>query len=154
MTNIEFKQVEPVENIQEVVKDIFDIKLNISGGWGYDNNSAVVIKKLDMPVEQFIHMFATMRANIEMNLTLDEDERYGGINLTFENSKKSEINNKIYDVMSFKITAMKEKIYTNFIQEYKAGYGKKEFDLSAHFQKRKESTIVRHIDYWFLGLEK
>ncbi len=154
MTNIEFKPIEHVDNIKKVIKNVFDVELNITGGWGYDNNSAVIIEKLDIPMDQFIHMFATMRANIEMNLTLEEDERYGGINLTFKDNKKFEINNKTYDIVSFKVTAMKEKIYAQFIKEYKDGYGKKEFDLSDHFKRRTENTITRYIDYWFLGLEK
>ncbi|MCK5111397.1 MAG: hypothetical protein KAQ94_07740 [Arcobacteraceae bacterium] len=153
MTNIEFKQIEPVDSIQKVIKEVFDLKLDISGGWGYDNNSAIIVEKLDMPIEQFIHMFATMRANIEMNLTLEEGERYTGINLTLEDSKKFEINNKIYNIVSFKITAMKEKVYTDFIQEYKDGYGKKDFDLTDHFDRRKQNSITREVDYWFYGLE-
>jgi len=154
MTNLDFKKVEPVDNIKDVIKDIFDVELDVSGGWGYENNNALVIEELHIPIDQFIHMFATIRANIEMNLTLEEEQRYGGINLTFLNSKKFEINNKTYDVVSFKITAMNEKIYADFIKEYKDGYGKKEFDLSNHFKRRKENTITRDVDYWFYGLEE
>ena len=154
MTNIEFKPVEPVDDISGVIEDIFGVKLNISGGWGYDNTSAVIVENLgDMEIDQFIHVFATVRANIEMNLTLEEEERYGGVNLTFEDSKKFEINNKTYDVVSFKVSAMNEKIYADFIQEYKDNYGKEEFDLSDHFKRRKENTITRDVDYWFYGLE-
>lgn len=149
MNNIEFKPVESVDNLQIFIKDVFDIKLDISGGWGYDNNSAVVVEKLDIPVNQFINMFATMRANIEMNLTLEKDERYSGINLTLENSKNIEINHIKYNIVNFKITAINEKEYIDFMKEYKNGYGKVGFNLEQHFQKRKEKTIERYEEYWF-----
>ena len=79
-------------------------------------------------------MFASMRANIEMNMTLEEDERYGGINPNFIDGKQIEIEDKVYDMITFEITAMKENIYAGLIQEYKDNYGKnKDFDLDAHF---------------------
>ena len=154
MTNMEFKPIEKVDSTKEVIEDVFGVKLDISGGWGYDNSSAVEVNSLDMPIDQFLNLFATVRANIEMNLTLEEDERYGGVNVTFQESKKFEINSKTYDIVTFKITAMNEKIYADFIKEYKEGYGKKEFDLADHFKRRKEKTITRVTDYWFYGLEE
>ncbi len=154
MTNIEFKQIELTNSIQTVIKEIFNVDLSISGGWGYDNSSATIIEKLNIPISQFAQMFATMRVNIEMNIILEEGSRYSGINLNLENSKEFNVNDKTYDVFSFKVTAMKENTYTNFIKEYKDGYGKEEFDLSKHFKRRTENTIIRNIDCWFLNLEK
>ncbi len=153
MNNIVIKQCEPVEDIQKIAKEIFGIDLSISGGWGYDENSATVIDKLEMPMDQFTNIFATIRANIEMNITLDDENRYSAINITLIDSKETKINNKTYTVVSFKITAINELLYKDFIKEYKEGYGKKEFDLAEHFKKREENTIVRNIDYWFLGLQ-
>ncbi len=149
MTNIEFKQLDSSDDVQKVISNLFDIQLNTTGGWGYDCNSAIIVEKPDVPYAQFYHMFATMRANIEMNLTLDEDKRYAGINLTLENIEEIKIDDKTYDVASFKITAINEKIYANFIKEYKDGYGKKEFDLLEHFKQRKENTITRKTTFWF-----
>lgn len=151
---IKFDTIAPVENMKEAIKEVFDVELDISGGWGYDNTTAVVVNSMDMPLEQFVHMFATIRANVEMNLVQDENEQYGGINANFEESKKFEIENKTFDVLTFKITAMKDKEYAKLIQEYKDGYGKEDFDITAHFKRREEVTITRSVDYWFLGLEE
>jgi len=148
------KKLEPVDNISKTIKDIFDVDLSISGGWGYDSSSATIIENLqDTQAEQFLHMFASMRANIQLNITLDKDEKYGGINLTFIEKKRVKIDDKTYCVVTFKITAMKEKLYAKFIQEYKDGYGKKEFDLADHFNQRKQSTIEDKVDYWFDDLK-
>lgn len=151
-TNIDFKPLEQVDDIAQIIEEVFNVKLNISGGWGYDNTTAVNVGKIDSSIDQFIDIYSNVRANIEMNLTLEDEDRYGGINLSFKETKEFEINNKIYDVVSFKITAMKEKVYAKFIKEYKDNYGKKEFDLSDHFNRRKESTVTRDVDYWFFGL--
>lgn len=148
--DIKFENLPTVDDISGVIEDIFSVKLDVSGDWGYDNNSALKINSLNIPIEQFIHTFASMRANIEMNLTLEEGNRYGGINLTQVEHKEFEIENIKYNLVTFKITAMKEKIYNNFIQEYKDSYGKKEFDLEKHFQQRKKNTVEIKSDFWFI----
>jgi len=152
---MEFKKIEAVDDIAGLILEVFEVKLDISGGWGYDNKNPVVVNKLDIPIDQFLNLFATIRANIEMNLTLEEDERYGGINVHFLDGKQFTVENKTYDHVTFEITAMKEKEYAKVIQEYKDNYGKNEnFDMEKHFEKRKELTIKQISDFWFEGLEE
>jgi len=146
---IKFENLPAVDDISGVIEDIFGVKLDVSGGWGYDNNSALIVKSLDVPLVQFFQMFASMRANIEMNLTLDEDTRYAGINVTQLEHKEFKIENDKYDILTFKVAGIKEKEYNNFIQEYKENFGKKEFDLDKHFKLREESTIKIESDFWF-----
>lgn len=150
MNNIKFETLPPVDDISGVIEDIFGVKLDISGGWGYDNNSALEVKNLKIPQEQFFQMFSSMRANIEMNLTLEDDSRYGGINVTQLEHKEFSIENQNYDVVTFKITAMKEKDYNHYIKEYKENYGSCKFDLDKHFKGRQEATIEVQSDFWFL----
>jgi len=157
MTNnvIKFKQLPAVDDLAGVIEDVFGVKLDISGGWGYDNNSVVIVHSLDIPIDQFLYMFSSMRANIEMNMTLEDGNRYGGINTNFVDGKQIEIENKVYDMITFEITAMKESIYADFIQEYKDNYGKnKDFDMSEHFKQREANTIKLQSDFWFYGLDK
>ena len=150
MTSVRFQPIEKVASIKKVIKNLFDTDLDVSGGWGYDENTATIVESLgDMPVEQFSHTFASIRANIEMNATLDKDDRYGGINLSIKSKKTFNTDNQTYEIFTFLITAMKEKEYASFIKEYKECYGKKEFDLADHFYRRKESTIEREVDFCF-----
>lgn len=148
--SVEFENLSAVDDISGLIEDIFSVKLDISGGWGYNNDSALEVNNIDIPQEQFFQMFASMRANIEMNLTLDENERYSGINVTQLEHKKFELENKEYDVLTFKITGMKEESYNNFIKEYKENFGKKEFDLEEHFKLRELNTIKIESDFWFI----
>lgn len=152
---MEFKQIENVDDMSQIIQEVFGVKLDISGGWGYDHRHPVIVNSLDMPIEQFLNMFANIRANIEMNLTLEEDERYGGINVHFLDGEQFSIENKTFDHIRFEVTAMKEKEYAKVIQEYKDNYGKNaDFDMDAHFKRRKELTIKLESDFWFQGLQE
>jgi len=152
---MEFKQIESVEDISGLILEVFEVKLDISGGWGYDYKNPLVVNSLDIPIDQFLNLYANIRANIEMNLTLEENERYGGINVHFLDGKQFTIENKTYDHITFEITAMREKEYAKVIQEYKYNYGKnKSFDMDEHFKRRKELTIKFVSDFWFEGLEE
>lgn len=150
MTETVFKEVEKVENIKEVIKNLFDVELDISGGWGYDDESALTINSLDIPMGQFMNLFATLRTNLEMNFNKSPDERYGGINLSLQEEKSMEKNGNRYDIATFEISAMNEKRYAEFIKEYKENYGKKAFDLNDHFGRRKEATLIRIVECWFV----
>lgn len=150
MTESVFKEVEKVEGIKEVVKNLFDVELDISGGWGYDDESAVIINTLDMPIGQFMNLFTTLRTNLEMNFDKSPNERYGGINLSLKEEKRIEKNGNRYNIATFEISAMNEKRYAEFIKEYKENYGKKAFDLNSHFSRRKEATLTRVVECWFL----
>jgi hypothetical protein len=152
---IEFDKLPPVDDIKGLVFDIFGVDVDISGGWGYDNKTALMVHSQKVPSEQFAFMFASMRANIEMNLALEEEDRFGAINVNQEDFEiqSFEIENKIYDVYTYKINAIKENIYADFIQEYKDNYGKNpDFDMDDHFKRREKSTISLVADFWFEGL--
>lgn len=152
---VEFEKLPLVDDIAGVLEDVFGVKLDVAGDWGYDNKRVLEVRKLETSIDQFIHMFASMRANAEMNLTLEEEDRYGGINVTLKEAKEFEIEKKTYDVFTFNITAMPEKIYAQFIQEYKDNYGKnKNFDMDDHFKRRKQNSISIESDFWFYGLKK
>ena len=146
----EFKEIASGDPLKEVVKTAFDTEMDISGGWGYSQDEATHIHSSELPLEQFEHTFAMMRAYIEMNMTRSEEERYGSINP--KEIKREEIveNSKTYDKVTYEITAMQESRYNDFINAYKKGYGQEDFDLNAHFQERKEATLHREVQHWFL----
>jgi hypothetical protein len=147
---LEFKELKiGNDNIKSIIKTAFDVDLDISGSWGYTQEEATVIHSDTIPIKQLEHMFASMRAYTEMNLTQKKESRYGSIN-TNEISREEFSENKIfYHHIIYEITAIKEDLYNDFIKEYKENYGKKDFDLNAHFQKREEATLRRRVIHWF-----
>ncbi len=145
----EFKKIASGDPLQEVIKRAFDADMDISGGWGYSIEEATIVHATELPLEQFEHTFAMMRAYIEMNMTLSEEERFGSINPKEISRETILDNSKSYDKVTYEITAMKESHYSAFINAYKKGYGQEGFDLNAHFQERKEATLHREVEHWF-----
>jgi len=144
-----FAKLSAENNLQKIIKTAFDTELPIDGAWGYTQALATVLSHSNIPVIQLEHMFASMRAYVEMNMTQNEEERYASINLKELSRKEKNLGSGNYHTVRYEITAIKESLYTAFIKEYKENYGKEEFDLSEHFKKRKESTLHREVIHWF-----
>ncbi len=147
--SLTFKQIDHNEPVQEVIKSAFDTTLPIANGWGYTEETATHITSTEIPYAQLEHMFASMRAYLEMHMTLSDEERYGSINLNETRREELQKEGNTYHKVTYEITAMKESLYNDFIKEYKEHYGKESFDLSAHFQRRKEATLHREVTHWF-----
>ena len=145
-----FKQIPSTDNIQKVIKSAFDTELTISGGWGYSKDDHTTIQDDNTtPINQLEHTLASMRAYIEMSMTQDKENRYGSINLNEISRENIHSNKFIFHKVIYTLTAMKDRDYSAFINEYKEGYGNEGFDLNDHFERRKKSTVTREITYWF-----
>jgi len=136
-------------DLKEIIKSAFDTDLDIKGSWGYTQEDSTIILSSSTPLSQFEHMFASMRAYVEMNMTLAEDERYGSINLNEIKREQKSIGNLLYDKITYEVSAMNEKVYAAFITAYKEGYGTETFDMEEHFKKRNEATLKREVTHWF-----
>jgi hypothetical protein len=147
----EFSRLPNTEPLQKVIKAAFDTDIDIDGGWGYDETAPLHIRTLSEGIlrEQMQHMLASMRTYLEMHLTLPKEKRYGSINLNEVKRERFERNGRKLECVTYRAEAMKESDYEAFIEEYKQGYGKSDFDLNDHFQRRKEATITRTVTLWF-----
>ena len=144
-----FKQLSCSDDLKNIIKAAFDSNLDITGAWGYTKELSTEIITTDIPLKQFEHIFASMRAYIEMNMTLEAEDRYASINANELSRETLSADNKIYHKTTYTITAIRESRYAYFIKEYKDNYGKKDFDLNAHFAKRKKETLEREAIHWF-----
>ena len=144
-----FEELKSDNDLKQIIKSAFDVDLDIAGSWGYTQELSTIIHSTDTPLVQMEHIFASMRAYVEMNMTQEKEIRYGSINLNEVSRKKIVKDTLLYDVVTYKLTAMKEDIYAHFIKEYKEGYGKNDFDLSEHFTRRENSTLTREVTHWF-----
>ena len=139
------------EKIKDIIKSAFEIDLDILGQWGYSKDSATIIRSIakGQSIEQFEFMLLSMRANIQMNMILSENERYSGINPAEILREQIKIDDKLFDKITYKISATKELQNKEFIKEYKENHGKLDFDTQAHFDKRAKCKIEINQDYWF-----
>jgi len=144
---MEFKEIEVENNLEELVKVAFNADLKLDGAWGYTQALATVIKpENEGSMAQIEFTLATMRAYLEMNMTLGDEERYSAINLQELSREKID---ESYDKVKYEISAIKETEYKIFIAEYKENSGNAGFDMSDHFNRRKEATLKREVIYWF-----
>ncbi|WP_295421783.1 hypothetical protein [Sulfurovum sp.] len=147
----DFKQIESNDDLKEIIKSAFDTELSLGGAWGYTQALATIIEANEhtIPLSQLEHTIASMRAYLEMNMTLKQEDRYGSININEITREQIKEGSFLYDKVTYEITAMKEDIYATFINEYKESYGKEDFDLNGHFQRRKKATLTRMVTYWY-----
>ena len=123
--------------------------LDISGDWGYTKDSSTKIHSTTIPIVQLEHTFASMRAYTEMSMTLEEKDRYGSINVNEKSRKMLSDDSGDYHKVLYEVTAMKEKQYKDFINEYKEKSEEPGFDMADHFKRRKEATLTREVTHWF-----
>ncbi len=142
----EFKEIEAEDDLKNFIKVVFNADLNVSGAWGYSKELATVIEQSNNgSIAQVEFTLATMRAYLEMNMTLDEDERYGAINL----NELSRVVDGKYEKVTYEVSAIKELEYKKFIDEYKEKSEYPDFDMTEHFNRRKEATLKREVIHWF-----
>ena len=146
---MEFSRVEADGKLKEMIKSVFDIEMNVDGDWGYSKESPLIIRDSDMPLPQLEHTLASMRAHLEMSLMPGKEERYGSINLNESKREEYQEEGKLLHEVTYAVTAMKESDYSTFIDEYKEHYGKDDFDLADHFERRKKATLVRSETVYF-----
>lgn len=137
-------------DLKDIINTAFDSNLDIAGAWGYSKELATEIITTDMPLKQFEHIFASMRAYVEMNMTREVENRYASINVNEHSRETIPLDNLTCHKITYTITAIKESRYAYFIKEYKDNYGKENFDLNAHFAKRKKETLSREVIHWFI----
>ncbi len=140
-----FKKIDEADETKRVIKEVFNIDLPIKGGWGYEKENSLIVTNNQIPLKQLQNIFATMRATIEMSMTQPKESRYGGISVKELSCEEF----GEYQKVTFEISGMLESDYKKFIDEYKENFEKEEFDISLHFQKRKEATIKRVENFWF-----
>ena len=104
-----FEQLQCDNDLKEVIKSAFDSDIDLSGAWGYTQDLATVIHSSETPVTQLEHMLASMRAYIEMNMTLPKEDRYGSIGLKEIERTQMTKDQCVYDKVTYEITAMKEE---------------------------------------------
>jgi len=141
-----FQEIVVEENLRELIKLSFNTDIDVSGAWGYSRELSTVIEQNnDANSVELEFTLATMRAYLEMNMTLEEGERYGAINLKEISREKIDK----YEKVIYEISAIKEIEYKEFIAEYKEKLESPDFDMADHFNRRKEATLKREVIHWF-----
>lgn len=142
---------------REVIFDVYQKDLPISGGWGFTKEDAVIINRYDSTVNQILPFdgiglelwFARHRAYIQLITQRDTNDRYSGIEL---NNKRQELitdNTGTYDKVIYDVSAFKDADFDELKEEWESNNYDGSFDIEAHNKKRQSLLVHFEMEYWF-----
>ncbi len=140
---MQLPKLEKVEDLRSFIKESFDVELPVEGGWGESKEEPTIIPSSNPQIE---FIFATIKANLLYNILQPKEQKFGGINL----KEKKRYKEGDLEVVTYEVQAIKEDEYAKLIDEYKAGYEQEDFDLEAHFERRKKATKTFELTNYFL----
>lgn len=134
--------------------------LPIRGGWGYDEDSAVIIDKTDPSVPEgipfygvgFEYAFADRRLWEELIIFRPKGNGFAGIRKKLiEQRLRSGENGGRYDVLKFQVTALPKDEWDTLklVWEGPEGFQSPNFDHEAHMRRHEAATVTFVAQYWF-----
>jgi len=134
-------------------------EIPIQGGWGYTLDDAVIIDKNDPVIPKGIpfdgvgleYIFVEKRIYEELIIFRPQNDRYSGIRWNMLRQELTSHNDRLYDVLTFEVTALPDKDWHELKAEWEGpnGYGAPGFDVHVHTKKRDSKTIRFVTEYYF-----
>ena len=148
---------------RQIITEHFKLPLPISGGWGYTKDDVVIIvkPKIDPIVNKSMpfdgigieYVFVEKRIYEELIIFRPEGERFSDISwkLLRQELIERESDDRVYDKLTFEITALPNNDFEELKAEGKGpeGFKNPSFDIEAHEKKREERTLRYVREYWF-----
>lgn len=133
--------------------------LPVRGGWGYTQESAVIIDRNDPIVDQqepfngvaIEHVFVEKRIYEELIVQRPEEDRFSGISWELQKQILVTEDNRKFDVLEFEVTAFRDADWERLKADWEgpSGFQSPEFDEAAHFSLR-ETLQIRYVaTFWF-----
>ncbi|WP_447736062.1 hypothetical protein [Rhodanobacter soli] len=157
--------LEPIvcrESPRKILEEDFESlrgKLPIYGGWGYtkadaciiDKNDPIVIHEIPFDGVEIEHLFVEKRIYEEMIIFRSDDEKFSGITWKLLKQELISEAERVYDKLSFSVTAFPDKDWEKLRIEWEgpAGHRSPTFDQAAHEQKRRQCMINITREFWF-----
>jgi len=139
------------ESPRQIIFEDFKIDLPISGGWGYDVETACVIDKNDSTVIKGIpfdgvgmeYVFVEKRIYEEMIIFRAAHEKYAGIrwNQLFQQSQS--FNSKYYDVLKYSVEGFENSVWEELVGRFQEIQKSDKPELMAELDAYSESKIYR-----------
>lgn len=134
-------------------------ELPLSGGWGYDRDSAIVIDKYDPVVDSTLpfngvaieYLLVEKRLYEELIIQRVEGDSYSGIEWKLNLQSLVEHEGRTYDVLEYDVTAFHDSSWDALKAEWDANSGFADDPEGAQrHQKKREALRVRFSTvYWF-----
>lgn len=161
MRSIEFFNLVTRETPREILEADFPrlAPLPISGGWGYDQSSACIIKNPNRGIEptaQFDwagleYVFVEYRLYEELIVFRPAEQKYAGINFELSSQGTMVLAGRRFDVLKFSVTAFLNEDFERLRAAYEgpSGAANPDFDHVAHAALHNSLCCSGEREYWF-----
>ena len=146
------------ESPRQIIFEDFKIDLPISGGWGYDIESACVIDKNDSTASQVIpfngvsveYVFVEKRIYEEMIIFRQAHEKYSGIRWELRTQELLFRDDKPYDKLVFNVIGFTDEVWNELTTRFEEIKNSGKLELLPELDAYRESKAFRFTrEYYF-----
>ena len=146
------------ESPRQIIREDFKIDLPITGGWGYDFESACVIDKNDSTVNKVIpfdgvgieYVFVEKRIYEEMIIFRESHEKFSGIRWDLAKQELFFEDEKPYDKLVFNIVGFTDKVWDEIATRFEKLKNNGRLDLLPELDAYRESQSYKFVrEYYF-----
>jgi hypothetical protein len=148
------------ESPRQIIFEDFKLDLPITGGWGYDFESACVIDKNDSIVSKGIpfngvsieYVFVEKRIYEEMVIFRQANEKYSGIRWELEKQELLFKDNKPYDKLTFNVVGFTDEIWDELTSRFEAIQKSGKLELISELDAYRESKALRLVREFYFDI--
>ena len=139
------------ESPRQIIFEDYKIDLPISGGWGYDIESACIIDKNDPTVDKTIpfdgisieYVFVEKRIYEEMIIFRGISDKFWGIRWDLEEQRLIKVDNRSYDILKFDVVGFSEEIWNELTTRFDTIKANEQWDLMEDLDAYRESKAFK-----------
>jgi hypothetical protein len=139
------------ESPRQIILEDFKIDLPISGGWGYDFDTACVIGKNDPTVKLGMpfdgvgieYVFVEKRIYEEMIIFRQSHEKYSGVRWDLDKQELLFQDDKSYDKLIFNVIGFSDAVWDELTSRFESIQKSGEFEKIAELDTYRDSKAYR-----------
>lgn len=148
------------ESPRQIIFEDFKIDLPISGGWGYDFETACVIDKNNPTVSKVIpfngvsieYVFVEKRIYEEMIIFRQAHEKYSGIRWELEKQELLFKEDKPHDRLVFNIIGFTDEVWDELTSRFEEIKNSGKLDLLLELDAYRESKAYRFVKEFYFDI--
>ena len=139
------------ESPRQIIFEDYKIDLPISGGWGYDIESACIIDKNNPTVDKTIpfdgisieYVFVEKRIYEEMIIFRGSSDKFWGIRWDLEEQRLIKVANRSFDILIFDVVGFSEEIWNELTTRFDSIKASEQWDLMKDLDAYRESKAFK-----------
>ncbi|CAB4904763.1 unannotated protein [freshwater metagenome] len=148
------------ESPRQIIFEDFKLDLPITGGWGYDFESACVIDKNDPIVSKVIpfngvsieYVFVEKRIYEEMVIFRQVNEKYSGIRWELKTQELLFKDDKPYDKLIFNVMGFTDEVWDELTSRFEEIQKSGKLELISELDAYRESKALRLVREFYFDI--